>query len=52
LLADRNLPFLFVSDPERQFLPGLNCAAAAHSGIRIEEFPADRHHRRVNAKGQ
>jgi glycosyltransferase involved in cell wall biosynthesis len=39
LLAYRDLPFVSLSEAERQFLPELNYVATVHNGIRLEEFP-------------
>ncbi|MHC4208205.1 MAG: glycosyltransferase family 4 protein [Planctomycetota bacterium] len=39
LLAYRDLPFVSLSDAERQFLPQLNYVATVHNGIRLAEFP-------------
>lgn len=38
-LAHRDMPFVSISDAERQFLPELNYAATVYNGIRIEDFP-------------
>jgi len=39
LLAFREMPFVSLSDAERQFLPELNYVATVHNGIRLEHFP-------------
>ena len=39
LLAYKDLPFVSLSDAERQFLPELNYVATVHNGIRLEDFP-------------
>ncbi len=39
LLAYRQMPFVSLSDAERQLLPDLNYVATVHNGIRVEEFP-------------
>lgn len=37
--AYRDLPFVSLSDAERQLLPELNYVATVHNGIRLEDFP-------------
>ncbi|MCG8404896.1 MAG: glycosyltransferase family 4 protein [Phycisphaerales bacterium] len=37
--AYREMPFVSISNAERQFLPELNYAATVYNGIRIENFP-------------
>lgn len=39
LNAYKNLPFVSLSDAERQFLPELNYVATVYNGIRIDDFP-------------
>jgi len=39
LRAYADLPFVSISDAERQFLPQLNYVATVYNGIRIEAFP-------------
>lgn len=39
LLAFKEMPFVSLSDAERQFLPELNYVATVHNGIRLEHFP-------------
>jgi glycosyltransferase involved in cell wall biosynthesis len=39
LRAYRDLPFVSLSDAERQFLPELNYVATVYNGIRLEAFP-------------
>ena len=34
-----DMPFVSISDAERQFLPALNYVATVHNGIRIDDFP-------------
>ena len=37
--AYQDMPFVSISDAERQFLPELNYVATVHNGIRTEAFP-------------
>jgi len=37
--AYKHLPFVSLSDAERQLLPDLNYVATVHNGIRLENFP-------------
>jgi glycosyltransferase involved in cell wall biosynthesis len=39
LLPFKEMPFVSLSDAERQFLPELNYVATVHNGIRLEHFP-------------
>lgn len=39
LLAHKELPFVSISDAERQMLPELNYVGTVHNGIRVESFP-------------
>ncbi len=39
LTAFKDLPFVSLSDAERQFLPELNYVATVHNGIMLEGFP-------------
>lgn len=39
LLAYRQMPFVSLSDAERQLLPELNYVATVKNGIRLEDFP-------------
>lgn len=38
-LAHRDLPYVSISDAERQLLPELNYVATVYNGIRVEDFP-------------
>lgn len=39
--AYREMPFVSLSDAERQLLPELNYVATVHNGIRMDEFPIE-----------
>lgn len=39
--AYRELPYVSLSDAERQLLPELNYVATVHNGIRVERFPLE-----------
>jgi glycosyltransferase involved in cell wall biosynthesis len=39
LRSHSGLPFVSISDKERQFLPELNYVATIHNGVRLDEFP-------------
>jgi glycosyltransferase involved in cell wall biosynthesis len=39
LMAYRDLPFVSLSNAERQLAPELNYVAMVHNGIRVDEFP-------------
>jgi glycosyltransferase involved in cell wall biosynthesis len=43
LSAYKEMPFVSLSDAERQFLPELNYVATVYNGIRIENFPFEEH---------
>lgn len=40
-LAYRDLPYVSISNAERQMLPELNYVATVHNGIRLEDFPLE-----------